>query len=183
MKPTLAAGLIRLAPLSMTLLIPASALAAEDCPSSYICASRPEGIVATLQALGYKAMLGKSETTGNPRIESSSSGYDYEIFFYGCENGANCNSLGFMSTFEKDAGNSASLANDWNREKRFSVMSYDPRDGTISISYDLTTVGGLNQVNFSDAVAWWDAMLGQARIFFKERQASAKSDGSGGKKK
>ena len=163
------AGLMQLA-----LWTPLPALAADDCPSSYICASRPEGIVSTLQALGYKAALGKSDASGNPRITSAASGYDFEIFFYGCENGANCNSLGFMATFEKDPLNSTELVNDWNREKRFSVMSYDPKDGSISISYDLTTVGGISQVNFSDAVGWWDAMLGQARTFFKEHQATVK---------
>jgi len=178
MKRIVVAGVI-----GMAFGTPVSASAAEDCPSSYICASRPEGIVSTLQALGYKAVLTKSETTGNPKIESAASGYDYEIFFYGCESGANCNSLGFMSTFEKDSRNSAALANDWNREKRFSAMSFDPKDGTISISYDITTVGGMNQVNFSDAVAWWDAMLGQARTFFKEHETAAKAEGSGGKKK
>jgi hypothetical protein len=156
-------------------LAPVPALAASDCPSSYICGTNPQGVVDTLNALGYKATLGKSEATGNPKISSSASGYNYEIFFYGCDKGVNCNSLGFMASFEKDSHNSAALTNDWNRDKRFSTMSYDPADGTISLSYDVTTVGGISQVNFADIIGWWDAMLGQARTFFNERTAPAKA--------
>ncbi|MEO7915545.1 MAG: YbjN domain-containing protein [Novosphingobium sp.] len=156
---------------SLVLAIPANA---EDCPSSYICASNPAGIVNTLQTLGYKATLGKSEATSNPKISTSASGYDYDIFFYGCTDGAKCTSIGFMVTYEKDPVNSADLANQWNKDKRFSAMSFDPKDQTLSISYDVTTIGGLNQVNFADVVDWWETMLGQARTFFKEHPAPAK---------
>jgi hypothetical protein len=150
------------------------ALAAEDCPSSSICASNPAGIVSTLQTLGYKATLGKSEATGNPKISTSASGYDYDIFFYGCTEVAKCTSIGFMVTYEKDPVNSPELANEWNKDKRFSAMSFDPKDQTLSIGYDVTTIGGLNQVNFADVVDWWDTMLGQARTFFKEHPGPEK---------
>ena len=165
---------IKFAIILSAIAVPRIALSAEDCPSSYICASHPEGVAATLQTLGYKADLGKSEETGNPMITSAASGYNYQIFFYGCEGSGGCSSLGFMATFDKDPRNSAEMANDWNREKRFSVMSFDPKDGAISLSYDITTVGGISQVNFGDAVGWWDTMLGQARTFFQERKAPAK---------
>lgn len=148
--------------------------AAEDCPSSYICASNPQGIVNTLQTLGYKAVLGKSTQSENPKITSSASGYTFEIFFYGCDKGANCNSLGFMATFDKEEGNSAEFANSWNRDKRFSTMSFDPGDGSLTLSYDVSTAGGLNQVNFADAVSWWETMLGQARTYFANRPAVKK---------
>ena len=55
------AGLMQLA-----LWTPLPALAADDCPSSYICASRPEGIVSTLQALGYKADATKVDAKKAP---------------------------------------------------------------------------------------------------------------------
>ena len=147
------------------MLMPVSAQAAVECPSSYICASNPQGLADTLRTLGYRADLGKSEASGNPKISSAASGYNYTIYFYGCENGANCNSIGFMATFDKDKRNSAELANDWNRDKRFSTMSFDPNDGTITLSYDVTTIGGISQVNFADVISWWEAMLGQIHGF------------------
>ena len=147
---------------------------AADCPAALICASNPAGIVSSLQAQGYKAGLGKSESTGNPKISSGAAGYDYTIFFYGCEKGAECTSLGFSITFADDGGNSVGLANEWNKDKRFSAMSYDESDKTLMMTYDVTTIGGLNQVNFADTVDWWQTMLGQARTFFDAHPAPKK---------
>lgn len=144
---------------------------AADCPTSLICASNPQGVVTSLQAQGYKAVLGKSENTGNPKISSAASGYDYTIFFYGCEKGANCTSLGFSITFADDGTNSAELANEWNSDKRFSAMSFDKSDKSLMMTYDVSTIGGLNQVNFADVVDWWQTMLGQARTFFSAHPA------------
>ncbi|HEY6868783.1 MAG TPA: YbjN domain-containing protein [Novosphingobium sp.] len=152
----------------------ASPVRAADCPAALVCASNPPGIVASLQAQGYKAVLGKSENTGNPKISSAASGYDYTIFFYGCEKGANCTSLGFSITFADDGGNSADLANEWNADKRFSAMSFDKSDKSLMLTYDVSTIGGLNQVNFADVVDWWQTMLGQARTFFNAHPAPKK---------
>ncbi len=158
----------------MALFSAGEAQATDDCPSSYICASNPAGIQATMQTLGYKAVLGKATTSGNPKISSAASGYNYDIFFYGCEKNVNCNSLSFSTTFEKEEVNSAALANEWNVEKRFSAVSFDPKDGTLTISYDVTTVGGLDQVNFAEVVSWWDTMMGEASTFFKNHPSPKK---------
>lgn len=152
-------------------LLVAGQAQAADCPAALICASNPQGVVASLQAQGYKAVLGKSDNSGNPKITSAAAGYNYTLFFYGCENGANCTSLGFSITFEDDGGNSMELANLWNKDKRFSAMSYDESDKTLMLTYDVSTIGGLNQVNFADVVDWWQTMLGQANTFFKEHPA------------
>lgn len=168
-------GLLRLTgTLAIAGLMGSGVAHAEDCPSALICASNPAGIVASLQAQGFKAVLGKSESSGNPKIESAASGYNYTIFFYGCEKGANCSSLGFSITFSDDGANNVQLANAWNKDKRFSAMSFDETDKTLMMTYDVTTIGGLNQVNFADAVDWWQTMLGQARTFFDEHPAPKK---------
>nr|WP_230207049.1 YbjN domain-containing protein [Novosphingobium sp. Gsoil 351] len=74
-------------------------------------------------------------------------------------------------TFAQDGTNSAALANEWNLKKRFSTMSFDPNDGTLAISYDFSTLGGLNKANFADVVDWWQTMMGEANKFFKEHPA------------
>jgi sterol desaturase/sphingolipid hydroxylase (fatty acid hydroxylase superfamily) len=43
----------------------------------------------------------------------------------------------------------------------------------LAVSYDVATIGGINQANFADIMAWWDTMLGEMRTFFAE-------DGDGG---
>lgn len=148
----------------------ASAAQAADtapCAANMVCASAPQTVVAALQAAGYKGTLTKSETTGNPMIESAASGYNYRIYFYECEANKACASIQFRINFSDDGGNSQYLANLWNLEKRFSQMSFDPEDKSLSFSYDVTTVGGLNQKNFADVIDWWATMLGQLNAFFK----------------
>lgn len=166
-------GMIAMA--AMAAVLGAGPARAADCPGALICASNPDGIVSSLQAQGFKAVLGKSDATGNPKISSAAAGYNYTIFFYGCDKaGAGCTSLSFAVTFDDDGTNSADLANEWNKDKRFTTMAFDPADKSLTVSYDVTTIGGLNQVNFADVVDWWQTMLGQARTFFNAHPAPEK---------
>lgn len=152
-----------------------TALAADGdpCGAAMVCASKPQSVVEALQSAGYKAVLSKSKSTGNPMIESAASGYNYSIFFYECEENAQCGSLQFQISFEDDGGNTPELANKWNKDKRFSQMSvWD--DNSLALAYDVSTVGGLNQKNFADVIDWWAVMLGEAGKFFKENPAPKK---------
>lgn len=147
---------------------PANAAEA-SCPAGLICASDPQTVVAAMQSNGYKAQLGKNTATGNPKIDSSASGYNYAVLFYGCESNRDCKSLSFVVTFENDGTNTPELANRWNKENRFSQMAAND-DGTLTLTYDVTTIGGLNQTNFADVVDWWSVMLAKLPGFFAPPQ-------------
>lgn len=136
-----------------------------------VCASAPQTIVAALQKAGYKAVLGK-DGRGDPMVESAASGYEYTIYFYECEDNRQCASLQFLISFEEDGTNTPELANRWNSIKRFGQMSVD-EDGNLDMRYDVTTLGGLTQANFADAVDWWATMLGQLPRFFKEQSGAS----------
>lgn len=141
-----------------------------DCAANMVSASRSQSVVDALQAAGYKAALTKSKSTGNPMIESAASGYNFTIYFYGCEEMKDCNSLQFGINFADDGGNTVELANKWNQSKRFIQMSLAD-DKTLDVSYDVSTIGGLSQENFADVVDWWSVMLGELSKFFKENPA------------
>jgi hypothetical protein len=81
-----------------------------------------------------------------------------------------CNSVQFGINFADDGGNTVELANKWNQSKRFIQMSLAD-DKTLDVSYDVSTIGGLNQENFADVVDWWSVMLGELSKFFKENPA------------
>ncbi|WP_257541337.1 YbjN domain-containing protein [Sphingobium sp. CFD-1] len=152
--------------------LPAFALDEEPCGKSMVCASNPQSVADGVQAAGYKAVLSKSSTTGNPMIESAANGYNYSIFFYECEDGKKCGSIQFQISFEDDGANTLELANKWNSNKRFSQMAVAD-DKSLAVSYDVATIGGLNQKNFADVVDWWALMLGELNKFFKENPAPA----------
>jgi hypothetical protein len=156
----------------MVAAAPALASAASDpaaCPTGLICASDPESVAEELRKLGYRAELTKHES-GDPQIISAAAGYDYRLNFNDCTANRNCRSLGFVVVFSDDGKNTLELANNWNKQKRFSQMAVNDNK-SLAFSYDVTTVGGLTKANFADAVDWWQVMFGQVRTYFSESAA------------
>jgi len=143
----------------------AGAAEAGKCGANLVCAGAPQTIVDGLLAAGYKAKLTK-DSVGDPKIESAANGYDFSVYFYGCKQGGNCTSIQFQIGFADDGKNTLELANTWNRDKRFIKMAVAKDDG-LSVSYDVTTLGGLTPENFADVIDWWAVMLGELNAYFK----------------
>ena len=122
---------------------------------------------------GYQAKLDKDKT-GDPMISSAASGYNYDIWFYGCDKNTDCDSLQFQISFLKDDTNTVDLANVWNKAKRFGQANIDDK-GRFVVSFDVTTIGGLTPKNFEDVVAWWSGTLANLDKFWKEHPSKAKS--------
>jgi len=147
-----------------------SAHAAGECPAGHICASDPNGVAEALQELGFKAELKTHEKSGDPMINSAAAGYKFALHFNDCEQSKACKSLSFVLIFKDDGKNTAQLANAWNRKKRFTQMAANT-NGSLAVSYDVTTLGGLTPANFADVVDWWQSMLGQLPRFFEEQSS------------
>jgi len=150
----------------ISLLIGAPAFAAdrEPCATGMICASKPATLATAMQNAGYRAKLDK-DSDGDPTISSAASGYDFDVYFYGCELKELCDSVQFQVSFTKDSTNTPELANEWNGDKRFS-QAWIAKDGSFVVAYDLSTRGGVNQKNFEDVLSNWSRILGNLRAFF-----------------
>lgn len=153
--------------------VPALAEDKTSCGKGMVCASDPQSVAQLMSREGYKAKL-ETDKQGDPSISSAASGYVYDVFFYGCADHKRCDSLQFKATFERGASSDVVSVNRWNRQWRFSQMSVDD-DGVISLSYDVSTLGGLTAANFADVLAWWSSMLGEADKFFAKNRAAAAS--------
>lgn len=151
--------------------LPGAAWAGNDCPDGYVCASNPDGVVASLQAQGFKAKLSKGDD-GRPEIDSAASGFNFTLFFKDCDGAVKCTALEFSTTFTKAPEYSLAYVNEWNDAHRFSTMSL-LKDGGILVTYDLSTAGGLDQPNFSDVVDTWNQTLGAAETFYNAHKAKA----------
>ncbi|MCZ8170988.1 MAG: YbjN domain-containing protein [Novosphingobium sp.] len=142
--------------------------AGAGCATGMVCAADPATVAAALMEAGYRAKPGKMDN-GAPMISSAAAGYNYDVFFSGCTDNKACKSLTFSVTFtDDDQVNSAELANEWNAGYRFSTMAFN-KDKTLSVTYDVTTVGGINKANFADVIEWWSIILGDLRVFFNTR--------------
>jgi Putative bacterial sensory transduction regulator len=155
-----------LAMVAVFFAVPALAVDKNPCGTSLICASKPDTVVSALQDAGYKAKMTKDDG-GDPMINSSASGYDFDIYFYGCKDNKQCDSLQMRISFAKDGANTPELANKWNKGKRFS-QAYIDEKGRFVADYDVSTVGGLTKGNFADVIDWWSVTLGNLKTFFEE---------------
>jgi Putative bacterial sensory transduction regulator len=118
----------------------------------------PSSVVRALQAGGYKAILTK-DSTGDPKIESASSGAKFIINFYGCTNNKDCRTLTFYAGWNSST-TSMSQMNDWNKNKRFS-RGYIDKDGDPVMEFDLDLDdGGMSEALFIDNVEFWELSMG-----------------------
>ena len=121
-------------------------------------ASDPQSVVAAMQAGGYKAILGK-DSTGDPKIESASSGAKFIINFYGCTKNVACKTVTFYAGWT-GTNTSMSQVNEWNKAKRFS-RGYIDKDGDPVMEFDVDLdAGGMSQGLFIDNAQFWEASMG-----------------------
>jgi len=150
--------------------LPAAAQDRDPCGAEMVCASDPDTVFAAME----RAHMEPSRTTdsaGDPMIESDAGPFHFDVYFYGCEQNRNCDSLRFEAVFAKGPENTLELANDWNASKRFLQASVKP-DGRFAVAYDIGTIGGVNRRNFADHLDWWQSMLGELGSYFVERLGS-----------
>ena len=148
---------------------PAWASDKDPCPAGLICASNPSGVADALRMAGYKAVLTKDDG-GDPMIESASSGYEFDVLFYDCDKNIHCASLQFRLVLALDGKDGNAIAKAWNEDRRFAT-AYVSKKGNLIVNTDVTTIGGINQKNFADIMAWVDTKIGEAR----DRVANAPS--------
>jgi Putative bacterial sensory transduction regulator len=122
-----------------------------------ITAQNPQSVVKALQDAGYRAEVTK-DGDGDPLINSSTSGYNFGIYFFGCEKNVSCTSIQFFAGFAKTGADLAKV-NKWNNEKRFGRAALDKDGGpVIRMDVDLD-FGGMSAPLFKDHLNFWDAVM------------------------
>ena len=140
--------------LSLILALTAAAPAA----AQNVTADNPQAIADLLKDWGYRAEL-TADDQGDPKINSSTSGANFAIYFYGCEANRNCTSIQFSSGFDLDSGTTMEVVNDWNTKKRYGkVYIDDEKDPYIEVDVNLYG-GGIPQDTFRDTLESWERLL------------------------
>ncbi|MFM2389797.1 MAG: hypothetical protein RLZZ437_1352 [Pseudomonadota bacterium] len=120
-------------------------------------ATSPDVIAQLMQNAGYRAVVGV-DNIGDPKIESSTAGVDFSIYFYGCENARDCQSLQFSSGYDLERGTSFQAMNDWNSSQRFGYAYLDNESDPF-VNMDVNMSYGISSDNFMDSLAIWDQVL------------------------
>ena len=122
-----------------------------------IDATSPQAIVTLMQQAGYRAALGV-DNIGDPKIDSSAAGVDFTIYFYGCTNAVNCQSLQFSSGFDMAKGTSFQAMNDWNSTQRFGYAYLDSESDPF-VNMDVNVAFGVSRENLLESISLWEQVL------------------------
>ena len=101
-------------------------------------ASDPEGVVAALEDLGFSAELDTEDGTGNPLIHTEIADLFVDVFFYGCSDNADCQTMMFLCTLDFEGKADPELAAEWNKLKLYGRLIVSDR-GNFSMDYVLYT--------------------------------------------
>ena len=151
-------------PFAAALVCLAAVSAPAFAQSNMITAADPASIADAMQGLGYRAEM-DTDGVGDPMIRSAAEGVNYRIYFYGCSDNANCDSLLFSAGFDMDDGMALPAINTWNADSVVARAYLDDEYDPYVQMYVLTGDGaGISAEIFEQAVREW----GQTLSDFKE---------------
>jgi hypothetical protein len=112
----------------------------------------PADIVAVLQADGFKAQT-KTDSHGDPVIESGADGAAFQIYFFDCKAGR-CIGIEFSAGFDLPKGMSCDDINKWNREHRYGrAFLDDEKDPYVQMDRDFER-GGTTEAIENELEVW-----------------------------
>lgn len=135
-----------------------SLMAGHTATAQQVKASEPESVLAYFEDLGAPAKL-VEDNVGDPSVEVRYYGTSMVVFFYGCRNNKNCNSLQFFSAYTEDSEISLSGLNEWNAEQRYG-RAYRADDGRKLLEFDVYTgQDGVSMTDFDEIFDIWTEVV------------------------
>ncbi|MCI2399759.1 YbjN domain-containing protein [Aliiroseovarius subalbicans] len=123
-----------------------------------VLASNPQSIMDFFFEQGIPAQLG-TDSYNDPMIDYRYEGEAYSLFFYGCTDGARCDSVQFKTGHRVGGKVTLDSVNAWNAEYRFGD-AYLTDNGDTNLTYDiLTGAEGLSTADFSEVFGQWISMV------------------------
>ncbi|MCI2399758.1 YbjN domain-containing protein [Aliiroseovarius subalbicans] len=125
-----------------------------------VAASDPNTLMSYFFNEGIPARLG-SDDVGDPMITLRHDGEEFDVFFYGCSDNTDCQSIQFAITYSTSAPTPLEAINTWNAENFF-VRAYLTDEGNSRLEFDvLTGRMGLDNADFDDVFKTWARYLEQ----------------------
>ena len=124
-----------------------------------VSAENPARLAEIVQKLGFQAKVDRDDV-GDPVIYSSSSGFDFTIYFYDCTDNERCKSLHFTAGYDLPKGTALETVQQWNADKRF-ASSYLDHENDPFLQMDVNTAGGITEKNFEEWLDLWQSLKGE----------------------
>ncbi len=137
--------------LALSLILLAPAAHAQE-----MLSTTPQAVLSVAQGFG-SAQMDAPDHNGRPIISGMVDGTRYGILFYGCENGADCDSIQFFASFTSP-NNALDFLNEWNADQRFG-SAYREDDGDVILHYSANLDFGVSRRNMEDTFDIWQLTL------------------------
>jgi hypothetical protein len=157
--PALLAGFVALAAIVATASADAQGgkKRAVNGGAEIITGSSLDAIVAALEKRGFSVEL-KTDRDDDPLIESTDQDEPFQVHFYGCTGGSDCQYLQFVSGWDLSNGTTAEVIERWNEDRVWGRAFLDSDDDPwIDLAVNLK--GGVTSENFDDTVSWWRSIM------------------------
>ncbi|MGB1235054.1 MAG: YbjN domain-containing protein [Planktomarina sp.] len=129
-------------------------IVADNAAANTVSAADPENLHNFLFTHGVQARLSKDDF-GDPTIRVHHEDTKFSIYFYGCDAGQRCDSIGFYAGYRTDGAWTLDHANAWNSERRF-AKSYVSDKGTARLELEVFTGDfGLAPADFGKIYTNW----------------------------
>lgn len=120
-----------------------------------IDATDPNRIVELAKGFGSANL--ETDTDGSPMITGRMDGTRYVVYFYGCDDGKECDDIQFAASWS-DAKVDPKDINAWNMNKRFAKAYLDDQgDPVIDLSVNIDY--GVTVRNLEDTFDWWSIAM------------------------
>lgn len=123
-----------------------------------------ETVQNMLQAYGLQVKRTKDQA-GDPMLTSRLEGINFDIYFYGCTAGAQCESAQFSTGFDLPDGMALAKVNDWNRDRRYG-KAYLNDENDPYVEYDINlSDDGVGTKNFDVSIEIWRSVITDFRNY------------------
>jgi len=135
---------------------------AASAAAQQIIASDPEGIKDWIASEGI-VVKAETDSAGDPKLRVRYYGTSFSVYFYGCENNRDCDSIQFFAGYKTDDVSLAQV-NEWNAEFLY-TRAYLSDSNSARIEFDVFLGhDGMSKRDFEDVFELW---LGSVEDFEK----------------
>ncbi|MBT8153357.1 YbjN domain-containing protein [Epibacterium ulvae] len=95
------------------------------------------------------------DDVGDPKFDVDYYGIEFSVFYYGCRDNVDCDSIQFFSGYDVNGGIRLSKINSWNKDNR-NARAYISDNGSVWVEQDVFLgQHGLHPDDFAKAIGVW----------------------------
>ncbi|MDB5471832.1 MAG: YbjN protein [Caulobacter sp.] len=119
-------------------------------------------MVTWLKDHGYRAEIVTEK--GERHIRSGVEGVNFDVYMMDCKGGEVCESMQLLAGFNMKDGITLERANEWNKTKRWAMVSLDNENDPF-LSTDISVAPGGSYEALEDALAVWANSVSAMKAF------------------